>query len=76
MATRKKAKMKTPSTIDRESAFKTYRSLKNQIEKTWKQLRAAYLKRNNHKQIAKKRCEMLLLLGECDYMKRELKKAQ
>lgn len=54
--------MKTP--------LKAYREIERKIDKTWKKLRND-VKNRSRKAILKGRNDLLLLLGECNYMAKE-----
>lgn len=53
-----------------KSPLNTYRDLERKIDKTWKKLRND-VKRKSLPAIIKGKNELLLLLGECNYMARE-----
>lgn len=52
------------------AAMKAYYALEKKIDKTWKQLRED-VKKRSRQAIIKGRRDLLLLLGECNYMARE-----
>lgn len=58
--------MKTP--------LRAYRELEKRIDKTWKKLRND-VKTRSRRAILKGRRDLLLLLGECNYMARECGRA-
>jgi hypothetical protein len=48
-----------------------YKELQDQVEQAWAHLQQAVIKRSNPKVLLRNKNELLLLLGECDYMARE-----
>jgi predicted NAD-dependent protein-ADP-ribosyltransferase YbiA (DUF1768 family) len=66
---RKPAKKKAAS--NREAQWQAYRDLQHRVEKAWAKLRSDVRKKASPEAILKDRNELLLLLGECDYMARE-----
>ena len=48
-----------------------YKELQDQVEEAWSHLQEAVRKRSSPKVLFRSRNELLLLLGECDYMARE-----
>ena len=53
-----------------KAPMKAYRTLEGKIDKTWTKLRQD-VKTRSRKAIVKGRRDLLLLLGECNYMARE-----
>lgn len=53
-----------------KKSLKTYRDLEKKIDKTWRKLRTD-VKKRSRRAIIKGRRDLLLLLGECNYMARE-----
>lgn len=53
-----------------QSPLRTYKHLEKEIEKTWLELRKE-IKKKNHAAIEKRKDDLLLLLGECNYMAQE-----
>jgi len=53
-----------------QSPIRAYRDLEKKIDKTWKKLRTD-VKNRSSRAIIKGRRDLLLLLGECNYMVRE-----
>jgi len=62
---------KLASTI--KSPLRVYREIEKKIDTSWKKLRNA-IKTGSRLAILKGRQELLLLLGECNYMTRECKR--
>lgn len=70
MAMRKKVS-KAPKTFNREAQWKAYRALRAQIDKAWEKLRADVRKKASSDVLMHDNNQLLLLLGECNYMARE-----
>lgn len=62
---KRKAKRKTL-----KNPRKVYKDLEKKIDRSWRVLRRS-VKKRSRKAILKGRRELLLLLGECNYMARE-----
>lgn len=56
---------------NRKSLWSSYRKLQGQIDKAWNKLEADVKRKAHTEVIYRDRNELLLLLGECDYMARE-----
>ena len=59
--------------LSMQAPLRTYRELKGKIDTTWKKLRKD-VKGRSRRAIVKGRRDLLLLLGECNYMAREFKR--
>lgn len=54
-----------------ENAWKAYESLRDQVHRAWERLQANVRRKAGPETLLKDRNELLLLLGECNYMARE-----
>ena len=70
---KRSTKAKQETAFNMESPLKAYKTLEKEIHRAWKQLRKD-CKRRDRTAILKDRDNLLLLLGECDYMAREWKR--
>ncbi len=77
MAPRKTAKSSNKSSIaaNKKAQWATYKALQKKIDQTWNRLRLNVKKKAPASAIAKDRNQLLLLLGECNYMARECARA-
>ncbi|PIS03323.1 MAG: hypothetical protein COT85_00560 [Chlamydiae bacterium CG10_big_fil_rev_8_21_14_0_10_42_34] len=66
----KKAAVQT-DTFNHEAHWKAYKELQTKAEKAWIQLRNNVKKNAPAKVLVKDQSNLLLLLGECNYMQRE-----
>jgi hypothetical protein len=57
--------------INKQAQWAAYRELQRQIYRTWNKLKADVERRADPNQIIRDQNQLLLLLGECDYMIRE-----
>ena len=56
---------------NRKASWDAYKGLQKQVDKAWSKLRADVLKNANPQTLMRDRNQLLLLLGECNYMTRE-----
>jgi hypothetical protein len=70
--TKKKAKPARKKAAGNKSAqWKAYEDLKKQVHRSWKKLKSDFKKKAPAKTTARNTRQLLLLLGECNYMARE-----
>jgi hypothetical protein len=71
---RKRAKItpkKRAGRFNRASYWKTFRELKTKTDKAWKSFQSGVKKKADPATMMRRRNELLLLLGECNYMAKE-----
>jgi hypothetical protein len=67
----KKAAKKSPVNYNQAALWQTYKELQAKADKAWEKFRTDVRKKAKDDVLVKDRNELLLLLGECDYMVRE-----
>ena len=68
--THKRADRKAAA-MNRKAQWEAYRSLQKRVDAAWDKLKKAINKKANPKVLIKGKNDLLLLLGECNYMARE-----
>ena len=72
----KKRKKMSKNRINQKAHWAAFRDLQKQVDRAWKTLKNHIHRRANARQIANDRNNLLLLLGECNYMTREWKRLE
>jgi hypothetical protein len=68
-------KRKTPSK-NSKAQWAAYKDLQKQVDRAWKTMKSHVNRRASAWQIAHDKNRLVLLLGECNYMVRELKRLE
>ncbi|HEX2583218.1 MAG TPA: hypothetical protein VHL30_03790 [Chlamydiales bacterium] len=68
---KKKAPAKKAMTANQKAQWSAYKELQQQVDKAWARLKEDVKKKAKSQTIVRDKNELLLLLGECNYMARE-----
>ncbi len=62
---------KKATSVNKEAHLKAYRALQKRVDKAWAKLQADVKRKASPSVLIRNKNQLLLLLGECNYMARE-----